>query len=117
MQIRKASEVTKPKSYGEDFIENDLFMKDEIYNNLKVITNNEALTLDNPPTGSYSEFIADMEALHQEIINQEPDQEYPGILVAIDEYLGELGITEEYPVKKDITHLAKFINADFKFNR
>ena len=110
MQIRNPSEVTTKKPYGQDFVNNDIFMSREIYNHLKSVLENETAKIN---FSSYGEFLQDMEILHQFLIYGDISNDFPEILLAINEYLGSLGLDEEYIIEKDITNLNKFVNADY----
>jgi uncharacterized FAD-dependent dehydrogenase len=102
VQIRKLSSIGQSNPYGSDDKGVSLYLEDDIYNNLKTITSNEKINSD---YGSYGfrKFLKDMESLHKEIIDGDQNQEYPQILIEINEYLGSLDNENVvYPLKNDI---------------
>ena len=88
-------------------------MQRTIYNNLKSIIKNTDVKITNDDTGNgYENFLESMSLLHdKEILGLDVD--VPIGIEDIDEYLGLLGLGENYQMKKDIIRLSKFLNADY----
>lgn len=87
----------------------------EVYQKLgSLIKNRQLLTEYNDKllTGSYNEFLEDMNILllKRNYSNLYPDLVVPEGIEEIDIYLGSLGMTEEYPYSKDIVNISPWIS-------
>ena len=72
------------------------------YRRLGSLTDNKMLTTPISASGDFERFLLDMNALHNHkyypsLVTKQPTPD----LIALDEYLGTLGITEIYPFSED----------------
>ncbi|RLC29496.1 MAG: hypothetical protein DRH37_07415 [Deltaproteobacteria bacterium] len=117
VKITQESEISSSASYSASEIDRTrITLQRTIYNNLKSLIKNEDvyIPLDKSGTGNI-QFLEAMSILHDILILGLPVEMPPGV-DSIDEYLGLLGLDEKYPMKKDIIHLKKFLNADYTPN-
>ena len=112
VRISQESEIGSKSSYS---VHNGSMIRLQrpIYNNLKSLMKNSIVEIPENQTGDgYIQFLEDMSILHEFLINDSTEPVPDGISL-VDEYLGELGIDDEYMLKKDIIQLNKFLNADY----
>jgi len=113
VKISQQSEITSSKSFSISGDGSSIIMQRTIYNNLKSIIKNTDVKITNDDTGNgYENFLESMSLLHdKEILGLDVD--VPIGTEDVDEYLGLLGLSENYQMKKDIIRLSKFLNADY----
>jgi len=113
VKISQESEVASKKSYNISEDGSVITIQRPLYNNLKSLVHNTTVTIPENEVGTgFIQFLRDMSILHDIKYNNSTEPIPDGIEV-LDEYLGELGMTESYPMKKDIINLNKFLNADY----
>jgi len=113
IKISQESEVGSKKSYNVSEDGSVITIQRPLYNNLKSLVHNTTVTIPENEVGTgFIQFLKDMSILHDIKYNGSTEPIPDGIEI-LDEYLGELGMTESYPMKKDIIHLKKFLNADY----
>ena len=113
IKISQQSEGSSSKSYSVSGDGSEITIQRVVYNNLKSLVKNTSVTIADKGQGSaYNQFLEDMAILYR-IKYENSTEEMPDGIEYLDEYLGEIGMTETYPLKKDIIHLTKFLNADY----
>ena len=113
IKISQQSENSSSKCYSVSGNGMEITLQRVVYNNLKSLVKNTNVAIATGGQGSaYDQFLEDMTILHDIKFNGSTEAIPDGIQY-VDEYLGELGISESYPIKKDIIHLTKFLNVDY----
>ena len=112
IKISQQSETSSSKAYLVSGDGSDIVLQRTIYNNLKSLVKNTNVAVLNGGGSSYDQFILDMCALHDKNILG-TDVDVPVGTDEVNTYLGLLGESEDYPMKKDIIQLNKFLNADY----
>jgi len=112
IKISQQSEIGSSDSYNVSVDGSEITLQRTIYNNLKSLVNNTTVKIEETVGSGYSQFLTDMDILHR-IKYEKSTEPMPEGIEYIDEYLGELGMTRNYQMKKDIIHLKKFLNADY----
>ena len=112
IKISQQSEIGSSDSYNVSEDGSEITLQRTIYNNLKSLVNNTTVKIEETVGSGYSQFLTDMDILHR-IKYEKSTEPMPEGIEYIDEYLGELGMTRNYQMKKDIIHLKKFLNADY----
>ena len=112
VRISQESEIGSKPSYSTSSNGSRITLQRTIYNNLKSLINNTAVEVEETVGSGYSQFLIDMETLYR-IKYNESTEPMPEGIEYVDAYLGELGMTRDYQMKKDIIHLNKFLNADY----
>ena len=114
VKILQQSEIGSSDSYSASDDGSSLSLQKTIYNNLKSLVKNTNVNYSGDIQGSgYAQFLDDMNTL-QKIMYDSSGEEIPDGIQYVNQYLGQLGINESYPIKKDIIHLTKFLNADYE---
>lgn len=108
--------MTGSKTYSYDKQYGAIMLSALVYNNLKSPTICLSIEYEIEPERAFSEFMRDMDNLNlsysgieQDIITAEEEEK----LRMVDGYISELGLSEKYPVSKEILWLKKFINIDY----
>jgi len=113
IKISQESEATSSNSYKVSGDGSIITIQRVIYNNLKSLVHNSKVTKAPEGKGSaYDEFLSDMEMLH-DIMYNGSTEDIPEGLEYLNQYLGEIGIDQNYPMRKDVIHLNRFLNADY----
>ncbi len=112
IKISQQSEIGSSDSYNVSEDGSEITLQRTIYNNLKSLVNNTTVKIEETVGSGYSQFLTDMDILHR-IKYEKSTEPMPEGIEYIDEYLGELGMTRNYQMKKDIIYLKKFLNADY----
>ena len=116
VRISQESEIDSSNSYCVTDDGSNITLQRTIYNNLKSIVKNTNVDDADDIAGSgYAQFVEDMSMLHDQMYNSS-GEEVPDGIQYVNQYLGELGISQEYPMKKDIIQITKFINADYEIS-
>ena len=111
VKIISSSETTSSKMYGKRNGSSDSFLNRDVYQSLGSTLKNSSLNLDVTKSTPINEFFHDMNVLYDQLSDlTEEDRES---LLIVDEYLGSLGITDEYPIAIDARGNQKKINAVF----
>jgi len=105
-KIVSSSNVTSTKIYKEDIGDNTIVLERKIYSNLSSLSENSNLSRVEPYNTSFEEFIIDYDDLSLGVISDI-------LLEEVDAYFGELGISEIYPIRKDIDLFQEKINAEY----
>ena len=113
IKISQESQISSKESYKVSADGTVITIQRPIYNNLKSLVHNTTVRIPDEEVGDgLSQFLVDMSILHDIMYNGSTEPIPEGI-ANLNEYLGELGMDESYPMKKDIIHLTKFLNADY----
>ncbi len=102
--ITQTSETTKKKAYK--LIGDKLGLNLVIYTDLGSNTKNLTVVREPVPLNAFSEFMLDMD--NYDSITPTND------LVAINDYLGILGISVEFPIVRVLSDRQKKVNAKYK---
>ena len=113
IKISQESEIASSGSYKVSGDGSDITIQRVIYNNLKSLVNNTNVSLAGTGKGDgYYQFLEDMSILHNIMYNKSTE-DIPAGIENVNQYLGQLGMDQKYPLKRDIIQLNKFLNADY----
>ena len=90
-----------------------IFISKDIYNNLRSPIRNKNTPLVQSPRTAYEKFIYDMSVLHDIIIEGNVDLVVDDDVRYLNNYLGQLGLEEKYPIDREVIQLPFFLNADY----
>ncbi len=113
IKISQESEISSKESYKVSDDGSVITIQRPIYNNLKSLVHNTTVAIPEESVGNgLDQFLVDMSILHDIMFNGSTEPIPEGI-DNLDEYFGKVGLDESYPMRKDIIHLTKFLNADY----
>ena len=104
MKIRRVNPTQDALSPGEARGDSSDFGLDRvIYKKLSSLTDNKSLTAPTGPDTEYDRFLIEMEKIHSGL-------EVTEAMTLLDNYLGTLGVTEEYPFSDDTYSSSEWIS-------
>ena len=111
VRIVAATEMTRSKAYGHAAGSNAVDLSRVVYNNLSSLIKSCSMIYHSDPTNKFDEFMQNFNDFNEDI-NDLTDQEKEELEV-VNQFLGSLGITDEYPIKQDTTNGQVAVNATY----
>jgi len=111
VRIVAATEMTRSKAYGHAAGSNAVDLSRVVYNNLSSLIKSCSIIYYSDPTNKFDEFMKDFNDFDEstnDLTSQEKEE-----LEVVDQFLGSLGMTYEYPIKQDTTNGQVAINATY----
>ena len=82
-----------------------IYLHGDIYRNLGSVINNIGIELEPRPNTIFDNFMRDMNSLYDDTQEYQPSEQDKIKLAIIDEYLGSLGISNEYPKDRQVGNI------------